>query len=195
MNDQKFFFFIIILIDFVEHHDHIFFTIVCNVFFNLHFKVSSFDSDSVDVSIRRENGISNNSRISESQRQPQRSLSLLRKQLDGKNNSRISENGNTNEIFITNQTASDEIFQAPLKVQSQSTTLLPSSVPLCHSMLNMKADPIIPQQKRDPIISQQKRDPVMSLQQQQQNQSQGPSINDKARLNLFSAIKSLRKDS
>ena len=186
MNDQKFFFFIIILIDFVEHHDHIFFTTVCNVFFNLHFKVSSFDSDSVDVSIRRENGISINSRISESQRQPQRSLSLLRKQLDGKNNSRISENGNTNEIFITNQTASDEMFQAPLKVQSQSTTLLPSSVPLCRSMLNIKADP---------VISQQKRDPVISLQQQQQNQSQGPSTNDKARLNLFSAIKSLRKDS
>ena len=185
MNDQKFFFFIIILIDFVEHHDHIFFTTVCNVFFNLHFKVSSFDSDSVDVSIRRENGISINSRISESQRQPQRSLSLLRKQLDGKNNSRITENGNTNEIFITNRTASDEMFQAPLKVQSQSTTLLPSSVPLCRSMLNIKADPVISQQKRDPVISLQ----------QQQNQSQGPSINDKARLNLFSAIKSLRKDS
>ena len=77
------------------------------------------------------------------------------------------------------------MFQAPLKVQSQSTTLLPSSVPLCHSMLNMKADPVFSQQKRDPVISQQ----------QQQNQSQGPSINDKARLNLFSAIKSLRKDS
>ena len=147
------------------------------IFFHLDFKDSFIDSDNSDVNFRRGNGIAINGEINRSHRQPQRSLSILRNQLDGKNYPKISENGNTNEISITNQTASDVIFQVPLIAQNQSTTMIPSSISLNHTNLDMKTDYVI------------------SHQQQSQIQIQIPSLNDKAHLTLFSAIKSLRKDS
>ena len=148
------------------------------IFFYLDFKDSFIDNDNSDGNFRRGNGISMNEKINRSHRQPMQSLSILRKQLNEKKYPKISENGNTNEISITNQTASDVIFQVPLITQSQSTIIIPSSISLNQTILDIKTDHVIFQQ-----------------QQQSQSQIQIPSLNDKARLNLFSAIKSLRKDS